>query len=85
MSDFKEQRFYLVSVLAAFLLGIVLTAALNSPRLSPSAVGDRILGRLAKTGLKLLFFQEPPQEEPRQVMNAIGSDGFQLIDHGASL
>lgn len=83
----KDTRFFATAIFAAFLMGLVVASVVHGPRLSTANVTDRIVGRFAKLGLRLLFQEPPPPEEPerREPMQAMGSDGYRIIDHGASL
>lgn len=88
----KDTRFFVVSLLASFLLGVVIASAVTSSRLSVESMTDRIAGRLAKIGLRLLFRDPaptPPDSGQRcanqRPMDVMGADGYPVIDHGASL
>lgn len=73
----------------AFAIGVFSGSSWSSDRIIPNVIPDakeRFISKLARLGLRLLLFAEPPPtEEPRPAMHRLGEDGYLTIDHGASL
>ncbi len=76
-------------LLVAFALGLFLGSSWSRSSVLPNIIPDakeRFISKLARLGLKLLLFAEPPPPDiPQPAMHSLGSDGYFKLDHGASL
>ena len=84
-----RNRSTIAAVLVALALGWWLASSPVSPIRPepprPSRPFLSMLSRLAKMALWGLAFAEPaPQPEPQMVQQAIGADGYPVVDHGRS-
>ena len=73
----------------AFALGVFSGSSWSSDGILPNVIPDakeRFISKLARLGLRLLLFAEPPPPDiPRPAMHRLGDDGHMMLDHGASL
>ncbi len=86
MIDYRKGIFLL---LIAFALGLFCGSSWSNEGILPNIIPDakeRFISKLARLGLRLLLFAEPPPSDmPRPAMHQLGEDGYLTLDHGASL
>lgn len=84
--DYRKCIFLL---LIAFALGLFCGSSWSRDGILPNVFPDakeRFITKLARLGLRVLLFAEPPPPDlPRPVMHQLGDDGYMSLDHGASL
>lgn len=73
----------------AFAIGVFAGSSWSTNKILPNVIPDakeRFISKLARLGLRLLLFAEPPpSDEPKPALHALGDDGYMKIDHGAAL
>lgn len=76
-------------IVLAFFIGVFSGSSWSNEGILPNVIPtakERFISKLARLGLRLLLFAEPPPPNmPPPSMHRLGDDGHMMLDHGASL